>query len=147
MNNPSTLRCLSVRGRNLKRQGGKYSDNTCMDGALLYGGSDHTSQSALLLFDGPMQFDSLVLVLLSNLKVPYCYYYLRVLCFANICDSEKNRKIKYPQIFLPTYQAPWYMHNHKLRDDIPFWIIHNPSLLTVSAFSFLPPRAITSSKK
>ena len=38
-------------------------------------------------------------------RVPYCYYYLRVLYFANFCDLEKNRKIKYPQKFLPTQQA------------------------------------------
>ena len=28
------------------------------------------------------------------MTLPYCYYYLRVLYFANFCDS-KNRKIKY----------------------------------------------------
>ena len=77
---------------------------------------------------------------------------LLLLLFAGIIFCEflrfgKNRKIKYPQKFLPTYQAPWFIYNHKLRDDYPFWIMHNLSLLIVSAFSFLPSGAITSSKK
>ena len=62
--------------------------------------------------------------------IPYCYYFLRVLYFANFCDLEKNRKIKYPQKFLPS-------HQDKLRDVFHFG----------TAFSFLPSHAITSSRK
>ena len=32
----------------------------------------------------------------------YCWYYLRVLYFANFCNLEKNHKTEYPQKFLPT---------------------------------------------
>ena len=39
--------------------------------------------------------------------------------FCEFLRFEKIRKIKYPQKFLPTYQAPWCFYNHKLRDDFP----------------------------
>ena len=70
--------------------------------------------------------------------------------FCEFLRFGKNRKIKYPQKFLPTYhQAPWYwcIYKHKLRDDFSFWIMHDLSLLFVSAFSFLPSGAIPISKK
>ena len=61
----------------------------------------------------------------------------------------KNRKIKYPQKFLPTHQALWRIHNHKLCDvftledqecmfSCALGDMHNHSPLIVSAFSFLP---------
>ena len=59
--------------------------------------------------------------------------------FCEFLRFGKNRKIKYPQKFLPTYQAPWCIYNHKLRDDFPFWIRHNLSLLIISAFPFFLP--------
>ena len=55
--------------------------------------------------------------------------------------------LQYPQKCLPTYQAPWCKYNHKVRDGFSLWIMHNLSLLIVFAFSVLPSRAITSSKK
>ena len=57
--------------------------------------------------------------------------------FCEFLRFGKNRKIKYPQKFLPTYQAPWY--NHYLRDDFPFRIRHNLSLLIIFAFPFFLP--------
>ena len=57
--------------------------------------------------------------------------------FCEFLRFGKNRKIKYSQKFLPTYQAPWY--NHYLRDDFPFWIRHNLSLLIIFAFPFFLP--------
>ena len=67
--------------------------------------------------------------------------------FCEFLRFGKNCKIKYPQKCLPTYQAPWCIYNHKLRDDFSFWIKHDLSLLFVSAFSFLHSGAITISKK
>ena len=43
----------------------------------------------------------IALMQILPLSIPYCYYYLRVLCFASFCDLEKSQ-IKYPQKFLPT---------------------------------------------
>ena len=71
--------------------------------------------------------------------------YLIVAYFANFCDSEKIRKIKYPQKFLPTHWALWCIDKHKLH------VFHFGTciitLLIVSAFSFLLSRAITSVSK
>ena len=69
---------------------------------------------------------------------------LLLLLFAGTIVCEflrfgKNRKIKYPQKFLPAYQAPWCIYNHKLCDDFPFWIRHNLSPLIISAFPFFLP--------
>ena len=79
------------------------------------------------------------------LCIPLCYYYLRVL-YLRIFAIWKNRKIKYPQKFLPTHHALWCstITNWVM---FPLWNTHNHSLLIVSAFSFLPSCAITSSRK
>ena len=65
-----------------------------------------------------------------------CYYYLRVLYFANICDLEKIAKLSTRKNF---YQHIRCIYNHKLPDDFPFWIRHNLSLLIISAFPFFLP--------
>ena len=73
------------------------------------------------------------------LSVNEILYTLLLLLFAGTIFCEflrfgKNRKIKYPQKILPTYQAPWCICHIKLRDDFPFWIRHNLSLFIISAF-------------
>ena len=35
----------------------------------------------------------------TYIRLPYCYYYLRVLYFANFCDSEKIAKLSTRKIF------------------------------------------------
>ena len=45
----------------------------------------------------------------------------------------KNRKNKYPQIFLPTHLALWWMCNHKLRD-----VCHFGTCIIILFWSFLP---------
>ena len=78
---------------------------------------------------------------------------LLLLLFAGTIFCEflrfwKNRKIKSPRKFLPTHQALWCIYNQKLRDTyFSLWNMHNHSLLMVSAFSFLPSRVVTSSRK
>ena len=71
---------------------------------------------------------------------------LLLLLFAGtiFCDSEKNRKIKYPQKFLPTYQSPWVY----TQSQTAWWFSifdHAWSFsfdAFLSAFSFLPSHAI-----
>ena len=55
--------------------------------------------------------------------------------FCEFLRFGKNRKIKYPQKFLPTYQAIWSgVHVSTITNCV----MPNHSLLIVSAFSFLP---------
>ena len=68
------------------------------------------------------------------------YYILRIFAI------WKNHKIKYPQKSLPTHHALW-CSTITNRVMLPLWNMHNHSLLIVSAFSFLPSCAITSSRK
>ena len=53
--------------------------------------------------------------------------------FCEFLRFGENRKIKYPQKCLPTYQAPWCIYNHKLRDDF-----HFGSCMIFLFCSFLP---------
>ena len=91
------------------------------------------------------------LVLRTKERACLVVYTLLLLLFAGTIFCEflrfgENRKIKYPQNFLPTYQALWCMHNHKLRD-----VFYFGTCITILFWSFmtffLPSRAITSSRK
>ena len=71
-------------------------------------------------------------------RLPYCYYYLRVLYFANFCDLEKIAKLSTRKNFYQQTRDSC-VYNHKLRDAFrQLWSMHSHSLLVVSAFSFLP---------
>ena len=70
--------------------------------------------------------------------IPYCYYYLQVLYFANFCDLEKIAKLSTRKNFYQQIRDSC-VYNHKLRDVFrQLWSMHSHSLLVVSAFSFLP---------
>ena len=76
-------------------------------------------------------------------RLPYCYYYLRVLYFANFCDLEKIAKLSTRKNF---YQH--IRHSDTIKTCcFLLWNMHNRALLSVSAFSFVPSRAVTSSRK
>ena len=79
-------------------------------------------------------------------SVPYCYYYLRVLYFANFCDLEKIAKLSTRKNF---YQHIRHSGVYTIATarGFPLWNMHNHSLLIVFAFSFLSSRAITSLRK
>ena len=80
----------------------------------------------------------------AQISIPYCYYYLRVLYFANFCDLEKIAKLSTRKNF---YQH--IRHSDTIMKTCCFllWNMHNRALLSVSAFSFVPSRAVTSSRK
>ena len=60
-----------------------------------------------------------------------CGYYI----FCEFLRFGKNRKIKYPQKFLPTHhdQVPWCVYHHKLRD-----VFHSGSCIIILFRSSLP---------
>ena len=63
--------------------------------------------------------------------------------FCEFLRFGKNRKIKYPQKFLPTHQAPWCVYHHKLRDVFHFGsciIILFRSSLPFLFFLYVPSR-------
>ena len=57
----------------------------------------------------------------------------------NFGDLEKIAKLSTRKNFYETYQAPWCIYNHKLRDSFSFWIMHDLSLLFVLPFLFFLP--------
>ena len=78
--------------------------------------------------------------------LPYCYYYLRVLYFANFCDLEKIAKLSTRKNF---YHHIRHSGVYTITNCGMFSTLEHAynSLLIVSAFSFLSSRAITSSRK
>ena len=53
--------------------------------------------------------------------------------FCEFLRFGKNRKIKYPQKFLPTHLALWCKYNHKLRD-----VCHFRACIIILFWSFMP---------
>ena len=56
--------------------------------------------------------------------VPYCYYYLRVLYFANFCDLQKIAKLSTRKNFYEHIRHVYI----KSETGFPFWNMHNHSL-------------------
>ena len=101
------------------------------------------------IFRSPMLLLEECTVARTSLEVARCASHggavtLLLLLFAGTIFCEflrfgKNRKIKYPQKFLPTHQAPWCVYHHKLRDVFHFGsciiILFRWSLLFFSTFT------------
>ena len=83
------------------------------------------------------------------LQLPYCYYVLRVLYFANFCDSQKIAKLSTAKISTKQSGTLVYAGTCTITNCMMFSTLnmHNHSLLIVYAFPFLPSRAFTSLRK
>ena len=71
----------------------------------------------------------------------------RQLTLTHQATFQISRQFRFPWQLAENGWLEIGLYNHKLRDGFPLWIMHNLSLLIGSAFSFLPSRAITSSRK
>ena len=105
----------TVRGR----------DRWCRN-SLEFGAGKHT-------YTGEDEIDAVELDDLENDDIPYCYYYLRVLYFANFCDLEKIANISTRKNF---YRHIWHSGVCTITNCVMFATLEHAKIILF--WSFLP---------
>ena len=123
-----------------------YASHTLSVSEILADNFENVMVTYASIFTGPqaqIPFVTISTRVGPGSRLACCYYYLRVLYFANFCDLEKIAKLSTRKNF---YQH--IRHSDTIKTCcFLLWNMHNRALLSVSAFSFFPSRAVTSSRK